>query len=323
MIELHRGMKGGGALVSRIEVVDGAKDSETIARISSDVMRWTTRLPERIDQLRAAIPSFRNWLALLEGEPVGEAMCLEPPDMKESAAAFGEICVLPAARRRGVGTALLAHTSAHARLLGKSELEVSAFEDDPDGIQFGESRGYSCIMRLRSLRLVVAECPSPTDALPDGITITTLAEQPDLARDVWEVAAEAIPEIPVDGDAPMHPGTFEEFRSLTLVGPRYIAEATFVALMDRKVVGYGQLTWQDPSRRIAFHEMLAVRRALRGKGVAGALKATQIAWARENGVVELRTQNEERNAPVRALNAKYPYESIPDGLLLRGPIATM
>jgi mycothiol synthase len=322
MIELH-GKKGGDAVVSRIEVVDGARDSETMARISSDVMRWTTSLPERIDQLRAAIPSYRNWLAILEGEPVGTATCFEPPDMKESEAAFAEICVLPAARRFGVGTALLAHTSAHARLLGKSELEVGAFEDDPEGIQFGENRGYSCIMRLRSLRLVVAECPPPTVALPEGLTITTLAEQPDLARDVWEVAAEAIPDIPIDSDVPMHPGTFEEFRSLSLAGPRYISEATFVAMQDRKVVGYGQLTWLDPPRRIAHHAMLAVRRAFRGKGVAGALKAAQIAWARENSVVELRTENEERNAPVRAINAKYPYEPIPDWLLLRGPIATV
>ena len=309
-------------MVQRIQVVDGAKDSETIARISSDVMRWMTALPERIDQLRVAIPSYRNWLAILEGEPVGTATCLEPPDMKESAAAYGQVCVLPAARRRGAGTALLAHASAHARLLGKSELEVSAFEDDPEGIQFGEKRGYSCIMRLRSLRLVVAECPAPTVAPPEELTITTLAERPDLAHGVWEVAAEAIPDIPIDSDVPMHPGTFDEFRSLTLTGARYIAEATFVALKDREVVGYGQLTWQDPSRRIAYHHMLAVRRAFRGKGVASALKAAQIVWALENGVVELRTENEERNTPVRAINKKYPYESIPDGLLLRGPIAT-
>ena len=67
--------------------------------------------------------------------------------------------------------------------------------------------------------------------------------------------------------------------------------------------------------------MLAVRRASRGRGIAGALKAAQIAWALESGLTELRTGNEERNAPMRAVNAKYPYEPTPDGLLLRGPLA--
>lgn len=303
-----------------IEVVDGVGHSDAIARISSDVMRWNTRLPERIEQIRANIPSFRNWLALLDGEAVGEGMCLEPPDMKESAAAFGEVCVLPDARRRGVGTALLAEIAGHARSLGKTELEASAFEDDPDGVGFAERRGFVCIMRLRSLRLPLGAVSAPVEALPESVTITTLAERPELAHGVWEVAAEAIPDIPIDSDTPMHPGTFEEFSALSLDGPRYIPEATFVALHDGQAVGYAQLGWADRSRGIAHHEMLAVRRAFRGLGVAGALKAAQIAWAVESGLTELRTENEERNAPILALNAKYPYEPLPDGLILRGPL---
>ena len=178
-----------------------------------------TRIPERIDQIRAHVPSYRNWLALLDGEPVGEAMCMEPPDMRESAAAFGEICVLPGARRRGVGTALFDEVSAHARSLGKSELEIGAYEDDRDGMEFGERRGFTCIMRVRSLRLVLAGCATPTVDAPEGVTLTTLAERPDLARGVWEVAAEAVPDIPIDSDTPMHPGEFEEFEALMLAGP--------------------------------------------------------------------------------------------------------
>lgn len=309
------------SFVPMIEVVDGVGHSDAIARISSDVIRWNTRLPERIEQIRAHMPSFRNWLALLDGEQVGEGACLEPPDMKESAAAFGEICVLPEARRRGVGTALFGRVSDHARGLGKVELEVSAFEDDPDGVAFAERRGFRCVMRLRSLRLPLAGVSPPTVVPPAGVRITTLADRPDLAHGVWEVAAEAIPDIPIDSDVPMHPGSFEDFRALSLDGPRFIPDATFVALLGGEVVAYGQLSWNDRSRGIATHEMLAVRRAHRGRGVAGALKAAQITWALENGVAELRTENEERNAPVRAINAKYPYEPIPDGLVLRGPLA--
>jgi GNAT superfamily N-acetyltransferase len=67
--------------------------------------------------------------------------------------------------------------------------------------------------------------------------------------------------------------------------------------------------------------MLAVRRAFRGRGVSGALKAAQISWALDNGLSELRTGNEERNAAARAVNARYPYEPTPDGLLFRGPLA--
>jgi mycothiol synthase len=303
-----------------IEVVDGVGHSEPIARISSDVTRWMTRLPERIDQFRAHMPSFRNWLALLDGEPVGEGFCLEPPDMKESSAAFGEICVLPEARRRGVGTALFVEITAHARSLGKTDLEVGAFEDDPDGVAWAERRDFTCVSRIRGLRLPLAGIAPPAVVAPDGITITTLADRPDLAHGVWEVAAEAMPDIPIDSDVPMHPGPFEDYQALTLTGARYMPEATFVALHDGEAVGFAQLAWDDRAHGIASHEMLAVRRAFRGRGVAGALKAAQIAWAVENGLTELRTGNEERNVAARAVNARYPYEPMPDFLVLRGPL---
>jgi hypothetical protein len=50
-------------------------------------------------------------------------------------------------------------------------------------------------------------------------------------------------------------------------------------------------------------------------------------WLREddrpldNGLRELRTGNEERNAAARAVNANFPYMPLPDGLLYRGPLA--
>jgi GNAT superfamily N-acetyltransferase len=68
--------------------------------------------------------------------------------------------------------------------------------------------------------------------------------------------------------------------------------------------------------------MLAVRRAWRGRGIASALKAAQIVWALDNGLTELRTGNEERNTPARAVNAKFPYTPLPDQVLYRGPLAT-
>ena len=85
------------------------------------------------------------------------------------------------------------------------------------------------------------------------------------------------------------------------------------------MVGYGQLGWSDRAAGIAEHEMIAVRRSWRGRGIARALKAAQIVWALDNGLSELRTGNEERNAAARAVNANFPYTPLPDGLLYRGP----
>ena len=77
----------------------------------------------------------------------------------------------------------------------------------------------------------------------------------------------------------------------------------------------------DHASGIAEHEMLAVRRSWRGRGLGKALKAAQIIWALDNGLSELRTGNEERNAPARTVNANFPYTPLLDGLLYRGPLA--
>jgi GNAT superfamily N-acetyltransferase len=304
-----------------IEVVPGTVDTDGFARIYSEVGRWTTLTPEQVEHQRRTHPSLRDWLALVEGEAVGAAVCVETPDMRESAALYGGVRVLVGSRRQGVGTELFRVVSEYARTLGKSEIEIFAYEDDPDGVAFAERRGFTTVMRLRMLRLVLAGLPPPAFEPPEGVTIATLAERPELEQALWDAACEAMPDMPYDGDAPMHPGTLEEFRAAALSGPSFMAEATFLALSEGEVVGYAQLSWEDRDRGIAFHSTLGVRRAARGRGIAGALKAAQIAWAVENGLTELRTGNEERNAAARAVNARYPYEPIPDALLLRGPLA--
>ena len=128
-------------------------------------------------------------------------------------------------------------------------------------------------------------------------------------------------DIPYDGDAPMRPGSYEEFSMRALSGPKFIPEATFVAVTNSEVIGYGQLGWMDRGAGIGDHQMLAVRRAWRGRGIARALKAAQIAWALDNHLSELRTGNEDRNAAARAVNANFPYTPLPDQLLYRGPLA--
>jgi GNAT superfamily N-acetyltransferase len=304
-----------------IRLVAGTTDTEAAARIRKVVWRWLAVEAETIEHFRATWPRFRDWLALLDGEPVGIGVCGLLPGEEESAAAFALNSVLREARGQGVGTAIYRKVSEHARSLGKSELQTFGFEDDSGGIAFAEHHGFVVVGRTRALRLLLDGCPRPSIDLPESVAITTLAERPELARGVWETASEAMADIPYDGDAPMSPGSYEEFTTRALSGPKFIPEATFVAVADREVIGYGQLGWMDRADGIGDHQMLAVRRAWRGRGIAGALKAAQIAWALDNGLSELRTGNEDRNAAARAVNAKFPYTPLPDNLLYRGPLA--
>src|SRR5260370_41948464 len=101
----------------------------------------------------------------------------------------------------------------------------------------------------------------------------------------------------------MSAGSLEEFVARAFAGPKYIPEATFIAVRDGDVVRYAQLAWMSRNAGLADHAMLAVRRAWRGRGLATALKPRQVRWALYNGLAELRTGNDERTAPPRAIHA--------------------
>ena len=119
---------------------------------------------------------------------------------------------------------------------------------------------------------------------------------------MYEVVLEAAPDIPGGEDEQVEP--FEDWLAHDMLsGPGDRPEATFVAVAGDEVIGYAKFSLTAAQPTTAHHDLTGVKRAWRGRGVARALKATQIAWAKANGYEELRTRNEERNAPIRRLNA--------------------
>ncbi|HXH89214.1 MAG TPA: GNAT family N-acetyltransferase, partial [Gaiellaceae bacterium] len=84
---------------------------------------------------------------------------------------------------------------------------------------------------------------------------------------------------------------------------------------------YAKLSFSADRTDRAFHDLTGVKRAHRGRGIAAALKARQIAWAKENGYESLQTSNEVRNAPIRHLNAKHGYVREPGTVIVRATIS--
>jgi len=147
----------------------------------------------------------------------------------------------------------------------------------------------------------------------------TWAERPGVEEEMYQVAREAYPDVPGEEDAEIAP--FDEWLSMDMQGAGDRPEATFLALADGRVVAYAKLALSLARPAVAMHDMTGVRRAWRGRGIAGALKAAEIAWALEHGYERLETQNEERNEPIRRLNERYGYVVEPGSVTVRGPIA--
>jgi len=82
----------------------------------------------------------QTWLARDDaGEPVGGYL-LRLPDTENTSMAFCTMVVAPAARRSGVGRALLAHCAEQARRAGRSRLAGTARDDTP-GAAFAAAVG--------------------------------------------------------------------------------------------------------------------------------------------------------------------------------------
>ena len=103
-------------------------------------------------------------------------------------------------------------------------------------------------------------------------------------------------------------------------GPQMRPDAVFVAVDGGDVVAYAALLSYAQQPGDAIHEITAVLPEHRRRGLARALKAVEIAWAKEAGLERLRAHNDSTNLPIRALNDELGYRPLPARIVLRGPI---
>jgi mycothiol synthase len=272
------------------------------------------RTPPRLENLRHVVQTQKGNTFLvgrLDEEP---AACGFVYTDIPATHAEAHLVVVPALRGRGIGSALLAELGAIAEAGDKNELEGEIRADDAGSRAFLERRGYRVVGGEKAVALDLRDTEAPIPRPPDGITIVSRAERPDLTDALFEVAVEGT------ADIPGFPGptTYEQFRSIEIDRPTRKAEYFFIALNGDEPVGYATL---DDFGRDAHHGLTAVKRAWRRRGIATALKQTQIAAAKRAGFARLVTGSEERNTPMRSLNAKLGYRPEPSlsTVVLRGP----
>jgi GNAT superfamily N-acetyltransferase len=292
-------------------------------------------LADFVDVARAAMPredatvsDFVDWreqagdmvwlLAERDNETVGAGYALTgwhtPPHR-----AIGAALVPPEHRGAGVGIAVLDALEGWAAENGATELEGPVAEDDEQSIAWAHGRGYTEAFRnsrlVRDLTAIEAPDPSP----PDGVEIVVWADRPELSAGMYQVAREATPDIPGQEEDDL--GTLDEWLARDMHGQSDDPRAVFVALVDGDVAGFAKLSLSPERTDRAFHDLTGVRRAYRGRGIAAALKRTQIAWAKEQGYTSLQTSNEARNEPIRRLNERYGYVLEPGVVIVRATIS--
>jgi GNAT superfamily N-acetyltransferase len=292
-------------------------DEERSLAVYNAVWPWDSVTMAEVASFRHSMLAYADHLALVGGQPVGSAAVGIPPRRPD--VAFALVTVLPGHRRHGIGTALYRAVSGWLAEQGVARIDVPVAEDDAESIAFAVRRGFVEAERNSRLILDLRQIEAPAVDPPPGVRITTWAERPDVARGIYAVACEAVPDVPGERDATMEP--FEDWLAHDMGGSGDLPEATFVALAGDEVVGYAKFSLTAARPRVATHDMTGVKRAWRRRGIAGSLKRAQIAWAKAAGYERLETQNEVRNEPIRRLNRSLGYRPAPGRVVMRGPIA--
>ena len=266
---------------------------------------------------RAGSLEHVDLLARADGEAAGSAVAAIQPQRRELVYVLST--VVPEHRRRGIGTKLYERVSEWAHERGLDRIEAPVLDNDPESLAYAQKRGFREERREKGVVLDLATIEPPRVVPPEGIEIVTWAERPELAHGIYDVACEAYIDIPGLESDEME--RFEDWLAHDMLGAGDRPEATFVAVAGDEVVGYAKLILAGATPTKAHHDLTGVKRAWRGRGIARALKARQIAWAKANGYEELHTRNDERNVPILRLNARFGYRPGIGRIYLQGPLA--
>ncbi len=231
----------------------------------------------------------------------------------------GEAFVLPEHRGHGLGLALFTELALWVQERGCVTLETTVAEDDEASLEWVQRRGFREVGRQSRLVLDLTVVEAPDVDPPKGIEIVSWIDRPDLTDALYEVACEAYPDVP--GQEEHRMSSFETWLSTDMRGESDRPEATFIALADGEVAGYAKLSLSSSDPASAHHDITAVKRAFRGRGIAGALKRAEIAWAKQAGYESLETDNDVRNEAIRSLNERHGYTVQPGLVILHDSLA--
>lgn len=278
------------------------------AETHADLERWcevwnaiTPREPVRVEDQLRRLERQPGRLQLLASD-VGAGL-VAPSDSQGRL--FLAVRVLPEARRQGIGSALCERLVEHARRIEPEWLSGQVSEAEPESIAWAERRGFEEYGRQVELVLTLSgneQLPNPADGI-EVVELTT--ERYDAA---YELTREAWADLPTE--VPVEAPSYDVWLEEEIPGP-----IAFIAVDQGEVVGFAALLDRGPGR--LEHGLTATRRSHRRRGIATALKRTEIAWAAANGYHELITFTQDQNEGMQAINLALGYLPLPAWISMR------
>jgi len=232
----------------------------------------------------------------------------------------------PSFRMSGVGEALWNALWEFLQSQNAHVLKSDVRDNDPFALDFAEQRGFSIDRHIFESVLDLASFDE-TPYLPviaaleaRGVHFFSLADFNDTVENrhkLYELNNANVLDIPgMDDDA----ATYPEFEERVLKADWFRSGGQLLAVDGDSWVGLAAVIL-TPETRSAYNAHTGVRRAYRGKKIAQALKVFAVRYARQNGALIMRTNNDSQNEAMLAINHKMGYVPQPGKYVLKRILA--
>ncbi|MFJ9518754.1 GNAT family N-acetyltransferase [Kitasatospora sp. NPDC101801] len=249
-------------------------------------------------QVASAAPEqhYRLLVGELDGAVVGSGRVGVHASSGAEGLGFANLSVLPAARRKGVATALLAVAEEH--LAGHGATRIRAWVDDePTAVAFAEKHGFE---RGRCAHFAHLDLTAPLPPVPEppAVELRTAADYLDDPRPLYLVDIEGSQDEP--GDVDLSDLSYEEWVAEVWEHPDLDRELTTVVVADGRAVAFSAVHSDGGTRY--WSAFTTASAGYRGRGLAKLAKTDSLHRARARGHTDAYTNNDATNAPMLAIN---------------------
>jgi GNAT superfamily N-acetyltransferase len=243
--------------------------------------------------------------ALVGTTIIGQVASLAPDH------AWMNLRVHPERHAEGIGRGLLEEAEAAGRHRGIVAVIGAVRENESRSLRFASAAGYEEIDRewWSMLDLTTFDPDSWSTAiaavLSSGIRFATVAE---LGERFFNDTATTEIYTTLEGDIPENIEivrvSFDDWMAQSIDSPQALPEGFFVAFDGGQMVGLTELVGVDEQPTALSQELTGVLESHQGRGIATALKAHALSWAKRSGYRRAKTSNAQSNAPMLAVNTK-------------------
>ncbi len=263
--------------------------------VTAQVVRWQVSRtpPER---------RYRLLVAESAGRVVGTARCAVHADSSMPGQGGANVSVLPDARGRGVGGALLSAAEEYLAAHGVTRIHSWA-DDEPAARAFATARGYQQGRIAHFARLDLTAGLPPLPALPPGVELRTAADYLDDPYAIYRLDIDGTQDEPGDLDAANQ--EYASWLAEVWGRPDLDRELTTVVVADGAPVAFSAV--QTDGRARYWSAFTTTLSAYRGRGLARLAKTDSLHRALAAGLTEAYTSNDGTNAPMLAINDALGY----------------